>query len=68
MKPTIGRIVIYRSLGDAAGRFPPEDHPAIITGLTDGVAHLHIFYKTGTFDMVAVEGVTPGTWRWPERV
>jgi len=74
-KPTLGRIVLYRSLGDADGLYPPEDHPAIVTGInTDGSVSLHVFYKTGGFDMPAVyeskEAIGPNTrghWRWPPR-
>lgn len=34
MKPTLGRIVLYTSLGDADGKYPAEAHPAIITKVT----------------------------------
>jgi hypothetical protein len=77
--------VIYRSLGDADGKYPAEDHPAIITGVNrnadgtyDGTVALHVFYRTGGFDMDRVweadprPHVTPsdrrGKWSWPERV
>jgi hypothetical protein len=76
--PTIGRIVVYRSLGDADGKYPAEDHPALITGVNrtadgtyDGTVALHVFYRTGGFDMEGVEEtptIQRGKWRWPERV
>lgn len=76
MKPTIGRIVHYTNLGDRDGRYPPEVQAALITGVnSDGTASLHIFYKTGQFDMLSVpftqepagsEGAR-GRWTWPAR-
>jgi hypothetical protein len=81
-KPSIGRIVHYTNLGDKDGRFPPEQQAAIVTGvyseLPEGVqseigpmhADLHIFYKTGQFDMKAVP-FSPtyerGHWTWTPR-
>jgi hypothetical protein len=55
MKPTIGRIVHYTNLGDRDGKYPPEIQAAIITGVNDdGTVALHVFYKTGQFDMPSV--------------
>lgn len=34
MKPTVGRIVHYTNLGDADGRYPPEQQAALITKVT----------------------------------
>lgn len=87
MKPTIGRIVHYTNLGDADGRYPPEQQAAIVTGIYPashpdregpqegdiGERHvdLHIFYKTGQFDMRAVpysEKYERGHWSWPTKV
>ena len=33
-KPTVGRIVHYTNLGDADGKYPPEQQAAIITKVT----------------------------------
>lgn len=83
MKPTIGRIVHYTNLGDRDGKYPPEVQAAIITGVrqdgppaNDNVS-LHVFYKTGAFDLAACEyagdDVVAGTeqargkWQWPAR-
>ncbi len=33
MKPTLGRIVHYTSLGSGDGKFPPETQAAIITAV-----------------------------------
>ena len=73
-KPSIGRIVHYTNLGDADGRYPPTTQAALITGLNDdGTVALHIFYKTGQFDMPSVprsDDDVPkrGHWNWPPRV
>jgi hypothetical protein len=76
MKPSIGRIVHYTNLGDRDGRYPPTIQAAIITGVNeDDTVALHIFYKTGQFDMSSVP-YTPeaagtesarGRWTWPSR-
>lgn len=61
MKPTIGRIVHYTNLGDRDGKYPPEIQAAIITGVNaDGTVALHVFYKTGQFDMPSVEQAEVG--------
>lgn len=69
MKPTIGRIVVYTNLGDVDGKYPPEAHPALITGVNeDETVALHIFYRTGQFDMPSVqlgEVGERGKWAWP---
>lgn len=76
-KPSIGRIVHYTNLGDKDGKYPPETQAAIITGLdVDDLVSLHIFYKTGQFDMTSVPFTTAqagsnearGHWSWPEKV
>ena len=69
-QPSIGRIVHYTNLGDKDGRYPSEAQAAIITGVNeDGTVALHIFYKTGQFDMPSVpfseEPLTRGHWNWP---
>lgn len=79
MIPTIGRIVHYTNLGDRDGKFPPEVQAAIITGVNSRAAGehhtvaLHVFYRTGQFDMQAVEFTEEpagsegarGKWCWP---
>lgn len=87
MIPSVGRVVHYTNLGDADGKYPPEQQAAIITGvkLNDQFypnqppadseenkykVSLHIFYRTGQFDMEA--SFSPeykrGHWTWPPRV
>jgi chemotaxis response regulator CheB len=76
MKPSIGRIVHYTNLGDREGKYPPEIQAAVITGVNDdGTVALHIFYKTGQFDMASVAHTDEaagtdgarGKWAWPAR-
>lgn len=76
-KPSIGRIVHYTNLGDRDGRFPPTVQAALITGVNDdGTCALHVFYKTGQFDLPSVAQTAAvagsedarGMWAWPARV
>lgn len=76
MKPTVGRIVHYTNLGDRDGKYPPTIQAAIVTGLNDdGTVSLHVFYKTGQFDLASCAFTTEpggsegarGKWSWPER-
>ena len=73
MNPTVGRIVHYTNLGDKDGRYPPEQQAAIITGVyqNPNVVDIHIFYRTGQFDMKEVpfsETYERGHWSWPPKV
>lgn len=77
MKPTVGRIVHYTNLGDADGKYPPEQQAAIITKVAvigeaggSGIS-LKIFYPTGQFDMENVpysEEYQRGHWSWPPKI
>lgn len=76
MSPTIGRIVHYTNLGDRDGKYPPTVQAAIITGVNeDGTVALHVFYKTGQFDLQACKyteaaagsEAARGFWTWPAR-
>lgn len=66
MIPTVGRIVHYTNLGDADGKYPPEQQAALITKVQKRtevditapideekqyLVSLHIFYETGDFYM-----------------
>lgn len=80
MTPTIGRIVHYTNLGDRDGKFPPQIQAAIITGVSDDAdifdVSLHVFYRTGQFDLPCVSYTTwaagseeaRGKWSWPVQV
>lgn len=39
MKPTVGRIVHYTNLGDADGKYPPEQQAAIISKVKNQPEH-----------------------------
>lgn len=74
--PSIARIVHYTNLGDRDGKYPPTVQAAIITGLNDdGTVSLHVFYKTGQFDLARCEFTEAaagseearGKWGWPAR-
>jgi len=67
MKPSIGRIVIFRS-EDHNGVL---EHPAIITRVwNDTCVNLLVFFDAGTASprtSVTLNHETYG-WKWPERV
>ncbi len=82
-KPSVGRIVHYRALGSADGKFPVgECRAAIITSVSDwgnqnqGFVSLAILNPTGMYFNSSCgymedkegESVVGGTWHWPERV
>lgn len=71
---SIGDIVHYTNLGDRDGKYPPTVQAAIITGINDdGTVALHVFYKTGQFDLECCAGTDAiagteaarGKWSWP---
>lgn len=66
MKPTVGRIVYYKSYGTPNGEFKPEDRAAIITGVVDKeTIHLAIMNPTGMFFNLNVkQGEKGGQWDW----
>lgn len=77
MNPSIGRVVHYTNLGDRDGKYPPTIQAAIITGLNDdGTVALHVFYRTGQFDLAtchfteatAGSEEARGKWSWPVKV
>lgn len=83
-KPSIGRIVHYKSLGSADGSLGSECRAAIVTEVGevevnentlagDGVYRtavgLCVMNPTGLFlNRQVLEGDFPGGWHWPERV
>ena len=77
MKPTIGRIVIYKHPGSADGKYPPQESPAIIQHVDEDIGkenvqtlghRLWVFGPQGIFWVNAFEGTGPCQWHWPERV
>ena len=76
MKPAIGRIVHYTNPGYRDGKYPPEVHAAIITGInSDGSVALHVFNRTRQYDVLSVQPTevpagtdgARGKWAWPAR-
>lgn len=74
-KPTVGRVVHYRSYGTPGGEYLPEARAAIVTqvGFEDGdyYASLCVLNPTGMFfnEKVAYSADdAPGCWSWPPRV
>lgn len=77
MKPSVGCTVHYTNLGDRDGKYPPSVQAAIITGLNANESvSLHVFYRTGQFDLPeCFETTAPagsenarGRWCWPEPI
>lgn len=73
MRPSIGRIVHYMSLGTPKGEFLPACRAAIVTEVDDDdTVGLCVLNPTGIFlnQHLAHDEDTKagGTWHWPERV
>ena len=74
MKPSIGRIIHYRSYGSPGGEFTSECRAAIVTAICpmDEDCSLFVANPTGVFlnQECAHDEETKagGTWHWPERV
>lgn len=70
-KPSVGRIVHYRALGSADGKFPVgECRAAIITEVKEDVVSFCVLNPTGMYFNQKgeySEEVKGGTWHWPER-
>lgn len=66
MKPTVGRIVYYKSYGTPNGEYKSEERAAIITGVVDDeTVHLCVLNPTGMFFNLNVkQGPNPGQWDW----
>jgi hypothetical protein len=74
-KPSIGRIVHYRSYGTPGGEFQPECRAAVVADLKgDDVVSLAVLNPTGLFFHDASyhddtdSSYKGGTWHWPERI
>jgi hypothetical protein len=70
-KPTIGRVVLYRSYGTPNGEYKPEPRAATITQVSDSdptVVGLCIMNPTGLFFNQRVNyGTREGQWQYPPR-
>jgi len=70
-KPSIGRVVIYNHPGDATGKFPPKQSPAIIQKVNDdGTLELFVMSVYGGifFNHNVKMGDGPTECNWPVRV
>ncbi len=68
-KPSVGRIVLYKTRGSADGVFPPTGFASIITEVTDTTVSLATFGPSGLrFETGVSQGDEVGQWNWPPRV
>lgn len=73
-KPSVGRIVHYRSYGSPGGEYKSEARAAVITQVVnDTTVHLFVMNPEGIFlnkNCLFDGSDTPkgGTWCWPPRV
>jgi hypothetical protein len=71
-KPSVGRVVHYRSYGTPGGEYLPECRAAIVTEVVeDGHAGLAVLNPEGVFfnrNVPQGNADDRGTWHWPERV
>lgn len=69
MRPSVGRVVHYASLGSADGEFPPACRAAIVTDVDGDRLRLAVLNPEGLFFSAwRAFGDRPGQWHWPERV
>lgn len=73
MKPSVGRIVHYRSYGTPGGEYTSECRAAVVTETdTSDTVGLAVLNPTGMFFNRTIahdeDGKAGGTWHWPERV
>ena len=68
MKPTVGRVVYYKSYGTPGGEYGSEDRAAIITAVEDeekGIVSLCVLNPTGMFfNQGVTQGDRGGQWDW----
>ena len=66
MKPTVGRMVYYKSYGTPGGEYPSVGRAAIITDVFhDGEVSLCVLNPEGMFFNKNVhQGDQPGQWDW----
>lgn len=66
IKPTVGRMVYYKTRGSADNAYPSMDSAAIITRvINDTTINLVFFSDTGSRHELSVEqGQNAGQWDW----
>lgn len=66
IKPTVGRMVYYKTRGSADGVYPPQDRAAIVTTVnTDETVNLCVFSDLGVrFELGVKQGSEATQWDW----
>jgi len=66
VKPTVGRVVYYKSYGTPNGEYEPEDRAAVITDvIDDNTVSVCVFNPTGLFFNQSIsKGQKGGQWDW----
>lgn len=67
MKPTVGRIVYYKTRGSLDGVYPPKNMAAIVTAVYDDktAIDLVVFGEQGLrFERSVENGNNAGMWDW----
>jgi len=66
VKPTVGRMVYYKSYGTPNGEYKPENRAAIITAIkNDTTIDLCVLNPTGLFfNQDVKQGEEGGQWDW----
>jgi hypothetical protein len=66
IKPTVGRMVYYKTYGTPGGEHPPEECAAIITEvMPEGLVSLCVLYPNGmSFKRAVAQGQNSGQWDW----
>lgn len=68
VKPTVGRMVYYKSYGTPNGEYKPENRAAVITAVEDaenGIVSLCVLNPTGQFfNQHVKQGQEGGQWDW----
>lgn len=74
MKPTIGRIVVFKQSANERPHNGTREHPAMITRVhNDDYVNLHVFFDGGPVSAITSvhrAGVEPEgsmSWDWPKR-
>jgi len=67
IKPTVGRMVYFKTRGSLDGVYPPRDFAAIITKVDEETKTVCLasFGSTGLrFELDVKQGEEPGQWDW----
>lgn len=66
IKPTVGRVVYFKTRGSLDGKFPPTEFASMITKVYKGnVVSLVTFGEAGMrFEVKVKQGQEAGQWDW----